>query len=96
MGGDEPTGPALTLAALADVLRARTRPGDPLAGYAERLLDPGLRASVRGFLTGSIDLVVRLGGERFAVVDYKTNWLAPPGEDLTACAPPARPRWPPR
>jgi exodeoxyribonuclease V beta subunit len=81
VGGDDPSGPALTLSAIADVLRAD--PG-PLAGYAERLLDPRLRASVRGYLTGSIDLVLRLAGERFAVVDYKTNWLAPPGEDLTA------------
>ena len=84
VGGDDPSGPALTLAAIADVLRRHSPPGDPLAGYAERLLDPRLRASVRGYLTGSIDLVLRLDGERFAVVDYKTNWLAPPGEDLTA------------
>jgi exodeoxyribonuclease V beta subunit len=84
VGGDDPTGPALTLAAIASVLRAHSAPGDPLAGYAERLLDPRLRSSVRGYLVGSIDVVVRLGGERFAVVDYKTNWLAPPGEDLTA------------
>jgi exodeoxyribonuclease V beta subunit len=78
VGGDDPSGPALTLAALANLLRSH---GDP---YAERLLDPRLRESVRGYLTGSIDLVVRLDGERFAVVDYKTNWLAPPGEELTA------------
>jgi exodeoxyribonuclease V beta subunit len=78
VGGDDPRGPALTLAAIAEVLSAH---GDP---YAERLLDPRLRESVRGYLTGSIDLVLRLGGERFAVVDYKTNWLAPPGEELTA------------
>jgi exodeoxyribonuclease V beta subunit len=39
---------------------------------------------VRGYLTGSIDLVLRLGGERYAVVDYKTNWLAAPGERLSA------------
>ena len=83
VGGDDPSGPALTLAAIADVLREHAA-ATPLAGYAERLLDPRLRASVRGYLTGSIDLVVRLGGERFAVVDYKTNWLAPPGEELTA------------
>ena len=81
VGGDSPSGPALTLAAIAHVLRAHP---DALPGYAERLLDPRLRSSVRGYLTGSIDLVLRLGGERFAVVDYKTNWLAPPGEDLTA------------
>ena len=82
VGGDEPSGPALTLAAIADVLGRHS--ADGLAGYAERLLDPRLRSSVRGYLTGSIDLVVRLDGERFAVVDYKTNWLAPPGEALTA------------
>ena len=84
VGGDDPSGPALTLSAIADVLRAHSEPGDPLAGYAERLLDPRLRSSVRGYLAGSIDLVLRLPGERFAVVDYKTNWLALPGEDLTA------------
>ena len=78
VGGDDPSGPALTLSAIAGVLRAH---GDP---YAQRLLDPRLRESVRGYLTGSIDLVLRLDGERFTVVDYKTNWLAPPGEELTA------------
>jgi exodeoxyribonuclease V beta subunit len=39
-------------------------------------------------LTGSIDLVMRLrddsGIERCALADYKTNWLAPPGEELSA------------
>ena len=76
-GGDEPSG-RLTLQAIAGVLRAH---GDPLAGYAARLDDPALRSVVRGYLTGSIDLVVRLG-DRFALVDYKTNWLASPGEPL--------------
>ena len=80
VGGDDPAGPALTLGVIADVLRAH--PG-PLAGYADRLADPGLRASLRGYLTGSIDLVLRVGG-RYAIVDYKTNWLAQPGEPLTA------------
>ncbi len=62
---------------------ARTCPaGDPLAGYADRLADPALRSTVRGYVTGSIDLVARAGG-RFTVVDYKTNWLAAPGEELT-------------
>jgi exodeoxyribonuclease V beta subunit len=37
---------------------------------------------VRGYLTGSIDLVMRLPGPRFAVVDYKTNWLGPSDEQL--------------
>jgi exodeoxyribonuclease V beta subunit len=35
---------------------------------------------VRGFLTGSIDLVARLGDQHL-VIDYKTNLLAPPGEE---------------
>ena len=86
-GGDEPTG-RLTLAAIADVLREHLAPEDPLAGYAERLGDPALRPSLRGYLTGSIDLVVRLHGPdgvpRFAIADYKTNWLAGPDEKLTA------------
>jgi exodeoxyribonuclease V beta subunit len=86
-GGDEPTG-RLTLAGVADVLREHLPAGDPLAGYAERLADPALRQTVRGYLTGSLDLVVRLPGpdgvQRFAIVDYKTNWLAGPGEELTA------------
>ena len=65
------------------MLRAHLAPGDPLAGYADRLEDPELRGSVRGYLTGSIDLVLRVG-EAFAIADYKTNWLAAPGEALTA------------
>jgi exodeoxyribonuclease V beta subunit len=82
VGGDEPTG-RLTIAAIAGVLRRHLGPGDPLAAYADRLEDPALRSTVRGYLTGSIDLVARTAGGRFAVVDYKTNWLAPPGEELT-------------
>jgi len=81
VGGDDPTGRALTLRTIADVLRAN---GGPLAAYADRLADPGLRASLRGYLTGSIDLVIRSDGGRYAIADYKTNWLAPPGEPLTA------------
>jgi exodeoxyribonuclease V beta subunit len=86
-GGDEPTG-RLTLAAIADVLREHLPADDPLAGYAERLDDSRVRHDVRGYLTGSLDLVVRLcsgnGHPQFAVLDYKTNWLAAPGEALTA------------
>jgi exodeoxyribonuclease V beta subunit len=81
-GGDEPTG-RLTLAAIARELRQHLPAGDPMAGYAARLEDPALRSQVRGFLTGSIDLVIRLDGPRFAIVDYKTNWLGPAGEPLT-------------
>jgi exodeoxyribonuclease V beta subunit len=82
VGGDEPRG-ELTPGAIAAVLRQHLAPSDPLAGYADRLEDPELRASVRGYLTGSIDLVMRVG-DAFAIADYKTNWLAAPGEPLTA------------
>jgi exodeoxyribonuclease V beta subunit len=78
VGGDRPAG-RVDLDAVAAVLRAH---GDPL-GYADRLADPALRRSVRGYVTGSIDLVAR-AGDRFAVVDYKTNWLGGPGEELSA------------
>jgi exodeoxyribonuclease V beta subunit len=89
VGGDEPTG-RLTLATIALVLREHLSADDPLHAYAARLEDPALRPDVRGYLTGSIDLVLRVRGDdggaspRFAIADYKTNWLAPPGEELTA------------
>jgi exodeoxyribonuclease V beta subunit len=85
-GGDRPDG-WLTPSGIAAVLRAHLRADDPLSGYAERLRDAGLRQSVRGFLTGSLDLVLRFAGPsgpRFAVLDYKTNWLGEPDEPLTA------------
>jgi exodeoxyribonuclease V beta subunit len=78
------------VSAIAGVLREHLGPGDPLAGYAERLADPLLRRDVRGYLNGSIDLVMRLPGAdqaappRFAIVDYKTNWLGGWDEPLTA------------
>ncbi len=93
VGGDDPSG-RLTLHAIARVLRAHLPAEDPLAVYAARLEDPALRSSVRGFLTGSIDLVARISGPpgpRFVIADYKTNWLGPADEALTLghYAPPA-------
>jgi len=82
-GGDAPGGAGLQLDAVGALLREHLPQDDPLAGYAARLSDPALRQGARGYLTGSIDLVVRVG-DRFAVVDYKTNLLAGPGEPLTA------------
>ena len=82
-GGDATGGEGLQLDAIGALLREYLPAGDPLAGYAARLGDPALRSGARGYLTGSIDLVLR-DGERFAVVDYKTNHLAAPGQSLTA------------
>ncbi len=85
-GGDDPTGEVL-LSEVARLIDSHLRPGEPLAGYPAALVGPELVANLRGYLTGSLDLVFRLGEEgaqRYFVADYKTNWLAPPGEDLTA------------
>ena len=61
---------------------------DPLAGYADRLDDPSCGASVRGYLTGSIDLVAARPATALRVVDYKTNWLgARRGADRVAPPP---------
>jgi exodeoxyribonuclease V beta subunit len=83
VGGDVPSG-HLTLNAVADLLRAHVPRGTPLHGYADRLRDERLQRDLRGYLTGSIDAVLRLPGDRFAIVDYKTNRLGGLDEQLTA------------
>jgi exodeoxyribonuclease V beta subunit len=83
VGGDVPSG-VLTLNAVADVLDAHAAHGTPMHAYAGRLRDDRLRHELRGYLAGSIDAVLRLPGDRFAIVDYKTNRLGGPDEPLTA------------
>lgn len=84
-GGDDATGTA-TLARLADLLERPVAAGgladdDPLreAGYPQRLRHPGFTNELRGYLNGSIDLLVRLQGHdgepRYFIADYKTNKL---------------------
>lgn len=75
-GGEHPTG-SISMIDVASVLRQNVSENDPLHRYAERLSDPVLARDVRGFLTGSIDLVFRFAGHRLAIVDYKTNRFAP-------------------
>ncbi|HZQ78641.1 MAG TPA: UvrD-helicase domain-containing protein [Acidimicrobiia bacterium] len=90
-GGDDPKA-EVSIAALATLLRRFIPPGDPLAGYAERLADPALADTLRGYLSGSLDLVLRIpagagrgpAAARFAVVDHKTNWLGAGEEPLSA------------
>jgi exodeoxyribonuclease V beta subunit len=76
-GGDAPSGQA-TLSAVAALLVERLSESDPLAAYAKRLTDPALARVLRGYLTGTIDLVLRTrdarGRARYSVVDYKTTW----------------------
>ncbi len=74
-GGDR-GGADLALGDLAPVIRRCLQADDPLAGYAERLASPAFaELSLRGYLTGSLDVVLRLPGPRYLVADYKTNWL---------------------
>lgn len=70
------------LGQLAAILRRHLAPGDPLLPYAELLDNELLGGQVlRGYLTGSIDVVLRVG-ERYLVADYKTNWLGPADQPL--------------
>ncbi len=78
------------LGQLAGLLREHLPADDPVRPYAERLDQPALGGQVlHGYLTGSVDVVLRTGGPahpRYLVVDYKTNWLgAPP--DAVGLAP---------
>ena len=82
-GGDRPVS-EISMSQVAAVLRAHLAPDDPLAGYALRLSDPRLANGFHGYLTGSIDLAFRFSAGRLAVVDYKTNRLAPAGQQISA------------
>lgn len=67
---------SVTTAAIADLIDRHLPADDPLAGYSDRLR--GLPAQrFRGFLTGSIDSVLRTPQGGFVIVDYKTNRLRP-------------------
>ena len=68
------------LADLAPLLERHLPEGDPVRAYAVPLRGPLGDQPLRGYLTGSVDVVLRVptpDGPRFHVVDYKTNWLGP-------------------
>ncbi|MRH88426.1 AAA family ATPase [Nocardia sp. SYP-A9097] len=73
-GGDTPTATRVTVPRIAGLLRRHLPADDVFLPYADQLahLDD---TPLRGYLTGSIDAVLRTGGPRFVVVDYKTNRL---------------------
>lgn len=90
-GGDDTSyaAEAVRLGDLAPLLRRHLPKGDSVRGYADTLdADPDLAGQpLRGYLTGSIDVVLRVpvdGADRYLTVDYKTNWLGEPGAALTA------------
>ncbi|AGB21314.1 DNA helicase/exodeoxyribonuclease V, beta subunit [Mycobacterium sp. JS623] len=66
------------------LVRERLPKDDPLASYADRLTGVALGGQpLKGYLSGSVDAVLRIG-DRYVVVDYKTNWLGDPARPLTA------------
>jgi exodeoxyribonuclease V beta subunit len=93
-GGDlSAAAPHIRLADVGALLREYLPATDPLAPYAERLMEEGLgNQALRGYLSGSIDAVLRIPDDeisdgkrhRYVVVDYKTNWLGDGDEPLTA------------
>jgi exodeoxyribonuclease V beta subunit len=96
-GGDRPggDGPGIPrhdthLRDLAPLLATHLTPGDPLASYADQLTGPLGDQSLRGYLSGSIDAVLRVPApghpqaHRYVVVDYKTNLLGETGVPVTS------------
>ncbi|GAB7007175.1 exodeoxyribonuclease V subunit beta [Nocardioides sp. AN3] len=80
--------PEVLLREVAVLLREHLGDDDPIRPYADRLEGPALGDQVlRGYLSGSVDAMLRLPSGRFVVVDYKTNLL---GEQTAADYTPAR------
>lgn len=82
-GGDR-HGPApeIRLAEVGELLREHLPSDDPFAAYADRLATEALGGQpLRGYLSGSIDVVLRVPQQRFLVVDYKTNRLGDTAAD---------------
>ncbi len=84
-GGDlRGAAPELVVSDVGHLLRAHLSADDPFAPYADRLMSAALGGqSLRGYLAGSIDAVLRIPGQRFLVVDYKTNHLGDTAAEYT-------------
>ncbi len=91
-GGDRPAAmrAGVHLGDVASLLRRHLPADDALASYADQLVGPLGEQALRGYLSGSIDVVLRIpdtgvdGGYRYVVVDYKTNLLGDPGVPVTS------------
>lgn len=82
-GGAQANGANVTLGDFAPILKKHLPSSDPLAQYAAVLASPAYAGTtLRGFLTGSIDLVFA-SGEKYYVADYKTNWIGPTDQPQT-------------
>ena len=92
-GGDHPRAGAATLTAIGHLLEAHLADDDPLRGYGHDLAARAGTVPLRGYLTGAIDLLLRVevaGEQRYLVVDHKTNRLGP--RDGTPAVTDYRPR----
>lgn len=76
-GGDARASvPTVRLSQVGELVREHLATDDPLAAYSDRLMQDGLGGQpLRGYLSGSIDVVLRSPDQRYFVVDYKTNML---------------------
>jgi exodeoxyribonuclease V beta subunit len=85
-GGDlRGAAPDIRLTDVGLLLRGHLAPDDALAPYVDRLMSDALGSQpLRGYLSGSVDAVLRIPGPRYLVVDYKTNWLGEHDRPLTA------------
>lgn len=87
-GGQEVSGRRVAvLGDLAPLLRAHLPTGDPVRDWADALdAQPAIAAQpLRGYLTGSIDVLLRTAGT-YLVVDYKTDWVGAHDAPLTAAS----------
>ena len=84
-GGDlRGAAPHVSVSDVGELLRLHLPAGDPLAPYADRLMSAGLGGqSLRGYLAGSIDVVLRVPQARYVVADYKTNHLGDTAADYS-------------
>ena len=83
LGGGDLPGTGSLLRELGALMCRHLPAEDPLLPYAAKLETPDFGNQVlRGYLTGSVDLLFRRGG-RYFVVDHKTNWLGAPESEPT-------------
>jgi exodeoxyribonuclease V beta subunit len=81
LGGGDQRAPTVAAGLLRDVAalwREHVPAGDPLAGYADTLDHTAYEQTLRGYLSGSLDLVFGVGDpdrRRYLVADYKTTWI---------------------
>ncbi|MCE1180165.1 MAG: UvrD-helicase domain-containing protein [Micrococcales bacterium] len=82
-----------TLGDLRPMLERHLPEGDPVRRFAAALADPALADQpLRGYLTGSVDVLLRVPTTgAYLVVDYKTNWLGPFDSDEPLMASAYRP-----